>query len=127
MATVSLTEGAKLAGRSKGTLSKAVKSGRLSYVEHGPNGYRIDTSELFRVFPPQPASTVSEVRLETPVETPEDKALRVEVQMLREQLDELRSDRDAWREQAQKLLLTPPPSGEPPRRSFWRFWGREQE
>src|SRR3546814_14390296 len=50
MATVSMTKGAELAGVSKGTVSKALKSGRLSYAEKTDNGYLIEHSELFRVF-----------------------------------------------------------------------------
>lgn len=57
MATVSMTKGAELAGVSKGTVSKALKSGRLSYAEKTDNGYLIDTSELFRVFPPKQAQS----------------------------------------------------------------------
>src|SRR3546814_13568062 len=67
MATVSMTKGAELAGVSKGTVSKALKSGRLSYAEKTDNGYLIDTSELFRVFPPKQPETVEEARLDTPV------------------------------------------------------------
>src|SRR3546814_6921555 len=66
MATVSMTKGAELAGVSKGTVSKALKSGRLSYAEKTDNGYLIDTSELFRVFPPKQKETVAESRSETP-------------------------------------------------------------
>ena len=58
MATVSMTKGAELAGVSKGTVSKALKSGRLSYAEKTDNGYLIETSELFRVFPPKQPETV---------------------------------------------------------------------
>ena len=46
MATVSMTKGAELAGVSKGTVSKALKSGRLSYAEKTDNGYLIDTSDV---------------------------------------------------------------------------------
>ncbi len=67
MATVSMTKGAELAGVSKGTVSKALKSGRLSCAEKTDNGYLIDTSELFRVFPPKQPETVEEARLDTPV------------------------------------------------------------
>lgn len=38
MATVSMTKGAELAGVSKGTVSKALKSGRLSYAEKTDKG-----------------------------------------------------------------------------------------
>src|SRR3546814_4983044 len=61
MATVSMTKGAELAGVSKGTVSKALKSGRLSYAENTDNGYLIDTSEMFRVFPPKQPENVAEI------------------------------------------------------------------
>ncbi len=132
MATVSMTEGAKLVGRSKGTLSKALSSGRMSYVERTDNGYVIETSELFRVFPPKRSEPVAEARLETRSEPPVDKGLQVEVQLLREQLSDMKADRDAWRDQAQRLLLegpaiqpAPPPAPDVPRRSGWRFWSRD--
>lgn len=126
-----MSEGAKLVGRSKGTLSKALTSGRMSYVEKSESGYLIDTSELFRVFPPKPTAPVAEVRPETATQPPVDNGLRVEVQLLREQLAETRADRDAWREQAQRLLLEAPavvaaPAPQPvepetPPRRWWRF------
>lgn len=117
-----------MVGRSKGTLSKALASGKMSYVEKTDNGYLIDTSELFRAFPPKPAATVVAARLETGAEPPVDKGLQVEVALLREQLADIRADRDAWRDQAQRLLLEGPassPSADAPRRSGWRFWSRD--
>lgn len=126
MAQVSLSEGARLTGRSKGTLSKALTTGKLSYVEKSDAGYLIDTSELFRVFPPKRQETVAEVRSETPKETPETIALRVEVEMLRERVADLASDRDAWRDQAQRLLLEGPaqPSETVSPKRGWGFWKR---
>ena len=48
-----LGEAAKQAGVSKPTLSKAIKTGRLS-AERQPDGsYRIQPAELFRVYPPE--------------------------------------------------------------------------
>ncbi len=85
-----MTKGAELAGVSKGTVSKALKSGRLSYAEKTENGYLIDTSELFRVFPPKQPETVEPTRPETGkgnVETLiETGGLRREIELLREQL-----------------------------------------
>jgi len=94
MATVSMTKGAELAGVSKGTVSKAIKSGRLSYTEKTDNGYLIDTAELFRVFPPKKPETVDGSRLETPNGNEGNPTnatgLQREIQLLREQL----KDRD---------------------------------
>ena len=50
-ALLTLGKAAKLCGRSKPTLSKALKEGRLSYVKKTKAGYQIDPSELSRVFP----------------------------------------------------------------------------
>src|SRR3546814_14144072 len=85
-----MRKGAEVAGVSKGTVSKALKSGRLSDAEKTDNGYLIDTSELFRVVPPKQPETVEEARLDTPVgnrETlMETGGLLREVELLREQL-----------------------------------------
>lgn len=48
----SLGQAAKEAGVAKSTISKALASGKLSYAAKGPDGYKIDPAELFRVFPP---------------------------------------------------------------------------
>jgi hypothetical protein len=135
MAEVSLSEGARLVGRSKGTLSKALTSGKMSFVSRTDNGYLIDTSELFRAFPPKQAQPVVEVRSETAPETGETIGLRVEVELLRQRVADLATDRDAWRDQAQRLLLEAPvqpvsnvqPEAVPasPPRSSWRFWKRD--
>jgi hypothetical protein len=48
-------------------------------------------------------------------------ALEVEVKLLREMLDAMRGDRDAWREQASKVLaVLPLPAPTTPRRPWWR-------
>ena len=50
---VSLSEAAKIAGRSKSTLSKALASGKMSYVSKDPGtgAFAIDPAEALRVFP----------------------------------------------------------------------------
>lgn len=96
MASVSLTKGAELAGVSKGTVSKAIKSGKLSYAEKTANGYLIDTSELFRVFPPKTVSETKETGAGSRLETPSGNtgnaantiALEREIELLREQLED---------------------------------------
>ena len=45
-----LNEAAKEIGRSKGTISKALNNGKLSYISKTKSGYQIEPSELFRVF-----------------------------------------------------------------------------
>ncbi|MGH9677238.1 MAG: hypothetical protein ACRD36_09070 [Candidatus Acidiferrum sp.] len=41
---------AKEAGAAKSATSKALPSGKLSYREKNPDGYKIDPAELFRVY-----------------------------------------------------------------------------
>lgn len=122
---LTLGQAAKETGLSKATISKSLKNGRLSYVAKTAAGYEIDPAELFRVFPPKPTETVSSERLETPQETGSE-ADRREIQLLREQLAEVRADRDAWRDQAQRALLALPAPGEaePPQPRRWWKLGR---
>lgn len=139
-----MTKGAELAGVSKGTVSKALKSGRLSYAEKTDNGYLIDTSELFRVFPPKQPETVESTRPETDkanVETLiETGGLRREIELLREQLrdrdgvvDDLRrrldqSDEERREAQARVIgLLAGPGPTESKRGFFGRLFGRTDE
>lgn len=144
MATVSMTKGAELAGVSKGTVSKALKSGRLSYAEKTDNGYLIDTSELFRVFPPKQPETVEPTRSETErgnrgtlIETG---GLHREIELLREQLrdrdgvvDDLRrrldqSDEERREAQARVIgLLAGPGPTESKRGFFGRLFGRPED
>lgn len=47
---LTLGQAAKETGKSKATISKALKDGKISYIEKTKAGYKIDPSELFRVF-----------------------------------------------------------------------------
>lgn len=106
MGYLTLGQAAKEARVSKSTVSKALKSGRLSYVSKTSAGYEIDPAELFRVFPKKPQEPVA---IEQPATSPETGITdRREVELLREQLEDIRKDRDAWREQAQRLALPAP-------------------
>lgn len=46
-----LGEAAKATGKSKATLSKAIKSGRISAIKGDTGAFQIDPSELHRVYP----------------------------------------------------------------------------
>lgn len=109
-------QAAKAVGVTTPTISKALKSGKLSYIERTENGYKIDPAELFRVFPPvakKEDGNTDALGSETPKETPETVEMRIshaklaaERDALQAMVDELRQDRDEWRKQAQTLLLT---------------------
>lgn len=60
MAGLSLSQAAKMTGRSKSTIGRALKAGRLSGIQNDDGTFSIDPSELFRVFPrggPETAGT----------------------------------------------------------------------
>lgn len=96
---LSATQAAKRTGKSVPTITRAIKNGTLSANKLGSGGYEIDPSELFRVFPA--ASDDSDVTL-TKLES-ETPALEREITLLREMLTETRTDRDRWRDQAEKV------------------------
>jgi excisionase family DNA binding protein len=69
--TYTLGEAAKATGLTKPTLSKAIKSGRISAVRNDNGSYTIDPSELHRVFPPASGNqqnVCNPLRLETPLQ-----------------------------------------------------------
>jgi DNA-binding XRE family transcriptional regulator len=121
MVYLSLGQAAKEVGLSKATISKALKTGRLSYVSKSTAGFQIDPAELFRVFTPKTLVTVESERSQTPVETGKSQADVFELQLLRERVEDLQRDRDAWREQAQRLALTGP---EQQPKKGWRLFGQ---
>lgn len=114
---------AKATGKSKTTIQRAISKGKISAQKDQDGSYSIDPSELHRVFPRVTDETVSSDReMDTsrpPDETPE---LRAKIEALeamlareREALNEVREDRDAWKQQATALLAAPQ---KPPR---WRW------
>src|SRR4051812_28860788 len=117
---LSLTEAARTAGTSRSSLFRAIRSGRLSATrtEHGE--FRIDEAELARVFAGETRSRTGTAECrETPDQTDlksRNAALETEVRMLREQgalmremLNKIEADRDAWKGQAERLTLAGPP------------------
>jgi len=126
---LSLGEAAKAAGVAKGTISKALKSGKLSYADKTPAGYQIDPAELFRAFPRKQSETVENERLETPKETVETAVLRAQLEAAERRATTAEADRDAWRDQAQRLAITDQRAtsqSSPPRPGIWSRLFRRQ-
>ena len=129
MAQLSLREAAEACGVSKSTILRAIKSGKMSSPRTDDGGYAIDPAELHRVYPARNASAperTGSMGQDAPPPAPGATAvLDAEITSLREMLrradreaDDLRSDRDAWRSQAENAqrLLTDQTS----RRSWWK-------
>ncbi len=124
----------------------ASAKGRLSATRTDTGQIEVDPAELFRVFPPVASQQSAHDTVPhgaqanaTDNNALRDSALAREVQLLREMLDAMREDRDAWREQAgkereerrelaQRLALAAPiaapapetPTAPEPRRPWWR-------
>lgn len=126
MTYFSLGEAAKAAGVAKGTISKALKSGKLSYASKTSAGYQIDPSELFRVFPEKPGKHPPGERLETPMETAEMAVLRVRLEAAEQRANDLAKQLDHAHEEKLRLMtLLPGPNPVQPRSGFWsRVFGR---
>ena len=105
-------QAAEAAGISKATITRALKSGKISGIKDDSGAWIIDPAELHRVFPPV-ADEPSETRImqqpathEKPNETG---LLERENQMLREALAEARQEQDRWHQIAERLSIAPRP------------------
>jgi len=123
-----LGEAAKATGKSKTTLHRAIKSGKISATRQDDNSYSIDPSELHRVFPlvtlertpeqlrrnstEQQNGTAETLRLQLEMT---EKERERERELMQETIADLREDRDRWRQQATSLLEDKRPKG---------FWDR---
>lgn len=119
-----LNEAAKAVGKSKTTIHRAIKSGKISASKLESGAYAIDPSELHRVFQVGPVERT--IRNDTGHPETTSETLRIQLETLekerereRQQLEDtiadLREDRDRWRQQASALLE----DKRPKRRWFW--------
>lgn len=127
---------AKATGKTKTAIAESIKKGRISAIKDDFGRYQIDPSELHRVYPP-----LSEAdRPEDPQEgrdktlelTTKIMVLEARVQAIAElkaqiaaERDDLRADRDHWREEAAQIrrMLTDQ-SAKPAAVPAGGFWNR---
>lgn len=110
---LTLNKAAQTCGHSKSTLLDAIRSGRMTAPKDDRGHYAIDPAELHRVFPfhapsrsadrsadqfPEPLPTT----LENHPTIPADRALKREVELLREMLAKAESSADHWRALAER-------------------------
>jgi len=139
MASMTLSQAAKASGKSKSTLSRAIKMGRISASRLDDGNFSIDPAELFRVYPAASNNAYDERPIEQ-CATPVPNELQSRISMLelllekeresvareREISADLREDRDRWRQQAASLLADLRPQLAEPvpparRRAWWPF------
>lgn len=134
-----LGDAAKAVGKSKTTIHRAIKSGKISASKLDDGSYSIDPSELHRVFPTAMQETPSRplLRNDTEHQGNTSETLRIKLELyekerereralLQETIADLREDRDRWRQQATSLLADQRPEPAPARalakrRSWWPF------
>ncbi len=123
MAGLSLKDAADRIGKSKATLWRAVKAGKLSATPDEAGAYRVDPAELARAFPPEAVSSAPLKQPETLSEATETALLAVKLAAAEAMVAELREDRNRWRDQAERLALAPPKPANS-RRGLFGLFGR---
>jgi len=106
MPELSLSQAAKLTSKSKSTINRAIKTGKLSATRHEDGTYSIDPAELARAFDVEPLEGAKRRDAE-PEETrllERIAALETMLSREREISSDLKEDRDRWRQQATALL-----------------------
>lgn len=129
---LTLRQAAEEVGMTKPALLKAIQRGSLSATRSENGQWQIDPAELFRVYSPatvkepsklavgtdNKAGEIERLAAELKAATQENAVLREERERERRQLsgmiDDLKTDRDQWRQQATALLTHQrEPSAEP--------------
>lgn len=136
MAQVSISEAARLAGKSRKTLHTYISNGKLTKVTDAQGKPKIDTSELIRVFGELagPKETVTsqcnfsqDVTSNTvTINDTEIERLKQEVSFLKELLIEKDKRNDDLKHALllieSKLPATPKPVAPVPTKKVWQFW-----
>jgi hypothetical protein len=124
MVSVSLAEAGKLTGLHKVSILRAIRKGKISAEKDEHGEWRIQPAELFRIYPPLPEQRNGNggeqqyaASLNGALDA-EISALKQVNQILRDQLDDMRGQRDKW-EQAAQTALRQLPAPKAPARSWW--------
>ncbi len=109
---LSLGQAAKETGKSKATISKYIKNGKLSVVSKEDGSYQIEPSELFRVFPIREQETGINEQSQTLMQTGANRVLEKEIEFLHQRLNDkndvisdLRERLDKESEERRKLTM----------------------
>lgn len=93
-----LAGAAKAVGKTRQAIQAAIKRGTISARKNELGQYEIDPAELHRVYP---VASTSLPANESKTLTVADSEL---VKELRDRIDDLKQERDRWRNQAEELL-----------------------
>jgi hypothetical protein len=130
-------QSARETGKSKSTISKAVKNGTISAEKQPDGSYQIDAAELFRVFPRKAEEPVAAPHEQTAANTVlllENRELKARLEMQDKLVRALEADKSFLQEQLHRttLLLTSAKEPHEPvsasqlsdKRSWWQRWFR---
>jgi hypothetical protein len=119
---LSLSQAAKLTGKSKSTINRAIKTGKLSAARHEDGSYSIDPAELARAFDVEPPEGAKRRDAEPDGTRLLERIAALEAMLNREReiSADLKEDRDRWRQQATALLTDQRPTR--PIRIRWWPW-----
>jgi len=133
MAKISISEAARLTGKSRTTLHRFIKTGELSTCSGERNAKMLDTSELLRVFgsfPGTPSEHVVEQVTEQRVTVPQVDTEQV-IAPLKQEIEHLKNLVQAQESHIaslkQAMLLIEDRSERTVQQDspWWKFWGRK--
>jgi hypothetical protein len=127
----SLHQAATACGVNKSTILRAIKAGKISAVRDEQGQWQVEPAELHRVYPPvtDAAERTDAVQRYAPADAAVLALANQRAAVAEERLSEMKAmladmqrDRDAWRDQAQRLALPKPePESEPKPLTWWRW------
>ena len=128
MAKISISEAARLTGKSRTTLHRLIKTGELSTCHGARNSRLVDVSELIRVFGPLEYSPVEHVTTQASEQSdtgisPQSEQVIAQLRQEVEHLKTLVSAKDSHIDSLKQamLLIEHKHIGDSP---WWKFWKR---
>ena len=123
---LSLSQAAKLTGKSKSTINRAIRTGKLSATRHEDGTYSIDPAELARAFDVEPLEGAKRRDADPDGAPLLERIATLEAMLSREReiSADLKEDRDRWRQQATALLTDQRPATMTV--SKWWPWGAKR-
>jgi hypothetical protein len=124
-----LAAAAAACGVNKSTVLRAIKGGKISATKDEHGEWHVEPAELHRVYPPVADAAASTDAMQrdaigdaAALASAHQRAALAEERLsdLKAVLEDMRADRDAWRDQAQRLAL-PKPDPEPAPMTWWRW------
>jgi hypothetical protein len=119
-----LGQASKATGLSKTTISKAIASGKISVFEKSKEGFKIEPSELHRVFPLVTETIEQKVTDVDTKETGVTASLETEIRLLREMLKREQNQNQFLQEQLTRSTLLLEATRQPKKQNQDGFFAR---